>query len=786
MFLRFVGLLFAAVCGPSLCHAGYGFDVGIPPAVHAGHLAEAKIGGAQGTWMRVRGVMDRERVKESETRTVAADRAGLRALRDRGIRTAVFLRWSPDSWRGGVRSGGGHRMPLDLREAYERGRWLGETYGDLVDAWEIDNEPDIGYGPDNPETYAAFLKAVYLGLKSGAASAFQPDSSNKVKFKERSAKSTWLTQKRGWSDLQLNLSSSTRGAITTSRVVMAPLAIPPGPYLERLWANGLPSYTDGFNFHYYGYAEDFTGVYRQFEDAVERLGAERRAVEVEDEGLRDGVGLDLVSSRAGGSASREVRPYQKALPVFITEYGYGLLDAHARNTVEGRVRQWRWFADVVKQVRALQIEAPMAFYWNPYYEANWNEFGLTTQTASRFKPLEIGDQPSVATSTFTPVDFGEKRAKPWMDRIGKKVGEAYASPALAYLWDYAEKKPYRPRHWRVSAAPASPVVIDFIPSDELVQVKNSGGYVLAPKDDTSRGGGHVVLYNFSEQVVSGRLGWTGARIEVTGLSGTVALAPGERREVDVSLAVPADAFVAQAWRLTFTPAQRDISPAVFATNLFPSSQGMLLGRVRRFAFEAEETVANRKELLSRPLAVGESALREQGRWLVTEGVRVEEIGDLWRFYIDYLPAEPFWPAAVELPLPVGFVFPADALVFLERRRVAATRALGSNSTVAGNSRAGRAGDTMDVCFRTENGNLYRTWPRLRANPEWTSHLERMDDFTMGFFGRAKLPWRFYENRPASLVFFLRPSELPAIFEVRDARIVRFEKSQVGRKTEARN
>jgi hypothetical protein len=43
---------------------------------------------------------------------------------------------------------------------------------------------------------------------------------------------------------------------------------------------------------------------------------------------------------------------------------------------------------------------------------------------------------------------------------------------------------------------------------------------------------------------------------------------------------------------------------------------------------------------------------------------------------------------------------------------------------------------------------------------------------MAFFGRAELPWRFAENRPVSLVFFLRPSQVPAIFEVRDARIVR--------------
>lgn len=79
---------------------------------------------------------------------------------------------------------------------------------------------------------------------------------------------------------------------------------------------------------------------------------------------------------------------------------------------------------------------------------------------------------------------------------------------------------------------------------------------------------------------------------------------------------------------------------------------------------------------------------------------------------------------------------------------------------------------MDVYFRTENGNLYQTWPRLRVSGDWTRYLESAENFTMGFFGRAELPWRFSENTPVALVFFLRPSELPAVFEVRNAEIVR--------------
>jgi hypothetical protein len=60
---------------------------------------------------------------------------------------------------------------LDLSEAYEHGRKLGATFGDLVDAWEVDNEPDLGFVPESAERYTAFLKAMYLGLQRGFAEA---------------------------------------------------------------------------------------------------------------------------------------------------------------------------------------------------------------------------------------------------------------------------------------------------------------------------------------------------------------------------------------------------------------------------------------------------------------------------------------------------------------------------------------------------------------------------------------------------------------------------------------
>jgi hypothetical protein len=869
-----LSLLLAGLAQAALA-AGYGFDTITPPAVYAAQLQAAGMDRSLGAWTRVRGVVDPgQSAVAGDGRTVETDRAGLRALHGLGIKTMVLLRWERASWRGGVREGGGQRMPLDLREAYERGRRLGETYGDLVDGWEIDNEPDISFVADNPETYAAFLKAMYLGLHAGAVQgegrAARGEGPEETMSLDPSAgsyeltahRSDWLAQKRGFPSLNPNLSSSTGGAMPMPRVVMAPLALPPGPYLERLWANGLASYTDGFNFHYYGYAEDFTGVYEQFRDSVAKLGGEGRGAAVAPTGRRGWVGDRKPDQRpglhvAGRPAERSayqgsVADYRlsppafrlgqrKALPVFITEYGYGLLDAEAAGRVGGRVRQWRWFSSVIKQVHALRIEGPMAFLWNAYFEAGLNEFGLMAvapmglaegagaskssvevsrvegakqgagsdepgakgyelrsgeggaESGTRVEGPEAGDRGIKPFLQFAPADFGEACAQPWMQFIGKPVGKEYASPAVAYLWDYAGRHPYRSKNWEVDAEAPSVVLVDFMPAGDLVQLKRSGGYMLTAEgvsgsgaessgQGSSRGHGGFVFYNFAEHAVVGRVVWGGEGVRVTGLPERVVLAPGERREVPVELEVQAGAFDARTLRVEVIPdAGSEESRAVFATRLFPASKKMTSRLVAGFDFSAKENAVRREALLKRPLADGEPALKPDGRWLVTDGVRVREGEDVWRFQIDYLPAEPLRPAMAELPFPEGFVFSPGTRLWFQQRRLPVVESCAGGGVSVGvdtarlKARAGEAeGNMLDVYFRTENGNFYQTWPRQGSGAEWKSYSGGAEDFTMGFFGRAKLPWRFSDNRPASLVFFFRPSLLPAIFEVRGGRIIRLE------------
>jgi hypothetical protein len=811
-----LGLLFSVLCLPSLSHAGFGFDAGQDVVTYARWLDLADIKGSNGQWLRVRGIAGSGGEGDHAGRTKAGDRAALIALHQRGVRVCVILRWGAGEWKSGGRAGGGHRLPVDLREAYERGRRLGETYGDIVDVWEIENEPDIGFIADNPEVYAAFLKACYLGLKTGARS-----------WELRAKSLSWLDRKQGWVS-GLGANSSQLTAHSSSRVVMAPLALPPGPYLERIWANGIASYTDGFNYHYYGFAEDFSGAYGQFRDAVRILNTESTEVSESNQ--------SSISARSASSVLK------KKWPIFITEYGYGRMDADARHTVQGRVEQWRFFADVAEQIRDLRIAAPMVFVLNPYHEADLNEFGLTSEKQMGFSdgegreargegprktalPHAVSNSEVSADSVlkFTPADFGEKKPQPWMKRIGLKVGDWYASPALAYLWDYAERKPYRPLDWSVRVAPASPVVIDFVAGAYMRQRKVSGAYLLEgrwmpaawlikppPPWAQSRSGlGTFVLYNFSDQPLSGRLvigcgpgGW------ISGVPERINLAAGERRELSVELAVQAATLTTTEVSARFVPDEPGKPVSVWSTRLLPNSDGMVAQRVRDFDHSADVIQARQSVLLKRPLGTGESPLLKDGRWLVSDGVRVEERDGVWRFHVDYLPAESLRPAVAELPLPADFAFNAGEWVMFERRIGAGREArgarredesleLGAGSyelgavarrsedggrSVSGGtrihpsrlkSRAGAAGDMIDMYFRTENGNLFQTWPRLRMSTDWTYYAARSEDFTMAFYGRTELPWRFSENKPAALVFFLRPSQLPAVFEMRGAQINRW-------------
>lgn len=147
-------------------------------------------------------------------------------------------------------------------------------------------------------------------------------------------------------------------------------------------------------------------------------------------------------------------------------------------------------------------------------------------------------------------------------------------------------------------------------------------------------------------------------------------------------------------------------------------------------------------------------------WHATRGVKVTSTTDGWEFAIRAFPAEPLKPAMAELPLPADFVFPDDGMLIMEYRLVA---------PILTDPADGRF---FELYFRTANGNLFQVWPRQYAKGDWQRYTEVKANFTMAFYGRTHLPWRFADNRPVALVFFFRPGTVPATYAVRNPRIVR--------------
>ncbi|HVZ63802.1 MAG TPA: hypothetical protein VG936_04375 [Lacunisphaera sp.] len=389
-----------------------------------------------GAWVRLRGI-DEHKILETRT--------ALRYLKTLGLRTCVLLRWPAKDWK--------HKyLPEDLREPFERGRRLGAAYTDLVDAWEIDNEPDLGFVPELPERYAAFLKANYLGLKAGRMG---------------------------------------RGV---ALVLNGAMGLPPGPWLEHFAANDGFAYIDGFNYHYYGYSDDFTGVYRAFENALAQVS----------------ISASHLSANSASSV------FKRNWPIFLSEIGYGMLSKEARNTKEGRLRQWRWFKSIGEQIAQLKIEGPMAFYLPPYLEYGMYEYGLTAPASAGASTKDQGSPTKwIATGIeYMTNDFGDKverldpkaRAGRWPRLIGTTFGGNELTPAGAWWLGHRKDvtqssspltrgvalvapKPtakadegrgvsgLRPQvsAFKSQDSACSPIVIDFLPGDGLLPVKRFNG-----------------------------------------------------------------------------------------------------------------------------------------------------------------------------------------------------------------------------------------------------------------------------------------------------------------------
>lgn len=698
--------------------SGRGYDSGYAPEEIGKVVAEAgdKLGAG---WWRIRGGWSRVPDKARADKI----KAGLRVLPAHGIRSVAYF--YGQGWKSGMRTGSSRaNLPVDLRESHVTARKLGRTYADMLDAWEIENEPELIYVAENPENYTAYLKAMYLGFQAGAEQAL------------------------GWrSPSTAHRAPST--AHSRPPVLMAPMGLPPGPYFEALLDNGLLSYTDGFNFHSYGYATDFTGVYRMFEAAVAANSRQART-----------------------SDSRPV--VRKSLPIFLTEYGYGLMSGITAKTAQGRLRQWRHFRDVYPQIQALQIEAPAAFYLRPYFEQDSREYGLTLATGDQLRATG-----KLAPGTFTaggiefrPSDFDAVEVEPWMKDIGRPIGGNEASPALAWLMNQNGVPQSRP--WVVHVERPSPVVIDFVAGADMWAAKWYRGHFLQTQaGEGYSGDGELRIYNFHHASVAGVLRVWGARDAES--SQRLEIKAGDRAIVPLGFWASADRFRGQRWRAEFLPDDRRLARALFSSWNYPNYGAMRERRVEDFSAAGEQARVNAAFLDSRPQADDEERLSPQGRWRVSKGVRVEEDGDVWRFIVTGFPDEPLRPAAAELPLREGFRFTPDSLFAADYRLRVRTI---ERVEPALEPRAERVFSALDrepigIYVRSKTGNVFTMSGHWAATTEWQPYMQAAANLNLFPFGRTVMPWRFLQHEPAALVFHFRPRLLPAVYEVRNARVVEF-------------
>lgn len=735
-------------------------------------------------WMRIRGVpgpaaSQRERV---------ATREASRELRARGVRSLVFFSAAKYPWPSGVRKlpTGQGTLPVDLRDAYARGFWLGSTYGRFVDAWEVDNEPELIYVRDNPENYAAYLKAMYLGLRRGALESLyrlKGDGEESV-FREiygthanrRSGLSGWRAvapsslgdESEVSSEPQAHSSISTERGARRPLVVMAPLAFPPGTHFEQLLENDLLSYTDGFNFHYYGYAQDFTGVYRRFEAAVREFSDNR--VQLPD------TNFHAQDIRPGAASAREtglrrLSLVRRQLPIFVSEYGYGVLSEKAEKTVEGRVRQWASFRSLAEQMQNLGIEAPMAFYLRPYLEDKAREFGLLMRPNPALGPERKDDATFMAGGVvFRPADFGVAEPEPWMRDIGRKIGEGEASPALAWLLHLPPIE--RRRNWSVQVPPPSPVVLDLVAGEGLLTSKTSRGHFLTNRIAQGWSGrGKVRVYNFHGRQVSGIVRITGA---TRSTDWPVTLAPGQMTELEMEFALDGDRFRAERWNAEFLDRENQLPVARLNWLLYPHTIGFQTRLFAGFDYPAEAARENAAVIDARPRAVGEETVQSRGRWRMTKGVQLEEgPTGTWRFTVTGFPDEPMQRALAELPLPDGFRFPKYSFLSAEMRLLPRKA---SEVTPAEEPRAEPDFSDLDrevfaLTVRTRKGGIYATAFHFPLSTQGLAFTQIANNFTAIFYGRMDLPWRFLDNEPASLLFSFRPRLLPATYEISNLRVV---------------
>jgi hypothetical protein len=371
----------------------------------------------------------------------AARAAYLPQLRDAGI-TTVRER-APNPAMAELRSAGFHVvsfidlgplpieqrgdvLPEDLLAVFSAARAMQQTHGRYVDTWEMVNEPDVGYCRDLPDRLAAFQKAVYLGIKSESEGA------------QRMEDGEWRNTEGALAKAGKRKSGDERPL-----VLMGALALPPGPWLERAAHNGLLDYTDAYDFHFYGFAEDLAGVIRAHEAFAAKW------VNLSD---REIVGPNYVPEKSFVS-----KFHLSSFPVWITECGINAVVPD----------------DFLNHARR-QLQA---------------DFTLSTARQA---------QASESVAVFMPFILVEPG-----DPYALTLAPDRPLPAWTAYADLTRKHPFASRVLAMPPRSPNPVVVQWLPDNRTaIPHKVSGSYRFWQEQPMH---GALRIYNFSNKPVHGKM-----------------------------------------------------------------------------------------------------------------------------------------------------------------------------------------------------------------------------------------------------------------------------------------
>lgn len=188
-----------------------------------------------------------------------------------GVRVYQIFHDSPGWTRP---DSGESRNPRDLRDVYRFAKRTAEHYKGAVAAWEVWNEPDIGFWPDLGDTFAGLQKAAYLGFKAGDP------------------------------DLPVLLGSFCRGY---------------SAFDENLFEAGIAGYFDIFNWHIYAPPDRYAPTLDGYLKMLERYQCADRPVWLTEAGIR------LDANEPGGelNADSEARQARFIAPSFASSLAAG-------------------------------------------------------------------------------------------------------------------------------------------------------------------------------------------------------------------------------------------------------------------------------------------------------------------------------------------------------------------------------------------------------------------------------------------------------------------------------